>query len=47
MLGWAPTVATDEGVETLLRWVRENRSLFEQRPLAIVNTDAEDSPLAA
>ncbi len=27
-LGWAPTVSTAEGVGRLIKWVRENRSLF-------------------
>ena len=28
MLGWSPRVRTAEGVDRLLRWVRENRHLF-------------------
>lgn len=28
LLGWRPTVSTDEGVDRLIDWVRENRSLF-------------------
>jgi CDP-paratose 2-epimerase len=47
LLGWAPTVAPDEGVETLLHWVRENRALFVPRPLAIAPTEADHTGLAA
>jgi CDP-paratose 2-epimerase len=32
LLGWAPKVTPDEGVERLLHWVRANRSLFAPRP---------------
>jgi len=28
LLGWRPKVSTDEGVDRLITWVRENRSLF-------------------
>ena len=47
LLGWAPTVAPDEGVETLLHWVRENRALFVPRPLAIAPTQTDHTGLAA
>jgi hypothetical protein len=47
MLGWAPRVAPDEGVEKLLHWVRENLSLFARRPLAIAPSDADHTGLAA
>jgi CDP-paratose 2-epimerase len=29
VLGWRPTVSTDEGVGRLIAWVKENRSLFD------------------
>jgi len=29
VLGWRPKVGVDEGVDRLISWVRENRSLFE------------------
>jgi CDP-paratose 2-epimerase len=29
MLGWEPSVSPDEGVSRLLRWVQDNRRLFE------------------
>ena len=28
LLDWTPKVSTDEGVERLIDWVKENRSLF-------------------
>jgi CDP-paratose 2-epimerase len=28
LLGWRPRVSTDEGIDRLLAWVRDNRSLF-------------------
>jgi CDP-paratose 2-epimerase len=30
-LGWSPRVPTDEGVDRLIAWVRENRHLFEPK----------------
>ncbi len=47
MLGWAPKVAPDEGVEKLLYWVRENQALFTQRPLTIATSEADHTGLAA
>jgi CDP-paratose 2-epimerase len=28
-LGWSPRIGVDEGVRDLIRWVRENRELFD------------------
>ena len=28
LLGWRPHVSTDEGVDRLIRWIKENRGLF-------------------
>ena len=47
MLGWAPKVTPDEGVEKLLHWVRENRALFAPRPLTIAPSEADHTGLAA
>ncbi|HWE37788.1 MAG TPA: SDR family NAD(P)-dependent oxidoreductase [Isosphaeraceae bacterium] len=30
-LGWSPRVSTDEGVDKLIAWVRDNRNLFEAK----------------
>jgi hypothetical protein len=28
-MGWAPQIGVNEGVRDLIRWVRENRELFD------------------
>jgi CDP-paratose 2-epimerase len=47
LLGWAPRVAPDEGVEMLLDWVCENRALFGPPPLKIAPSQADHTGLAA
>jgi CDP-paratose 2-epimerase len=47
LLGWAPRVAPDEGVEMVLDWVRENQALFTRRPLAIAPSEPDHAGLAA
>ena len=29
MMGWSPQIGVDEGVRDLIRWVRQNRELFD------------------